>query len=133
MRTPEYARRAVKRYQEKNPERRMWANAKQRAAKAELSFTIEIADIRIPEICPYLGVPLTNRLGEGRLPYNPSIDRIDPEKGYHRDNIEVISFLANRMKQNATKEQLITFAYAVLIKFEPPHGTYTRAAQSDPA
>jgi hypothetical protein len=93
-----------------------WARAKARAYKKNVPFTISIWDIEIPETCPYLGVPLT---GKGPSCYNtPSIDRIIPSLGYIPGNIEVVSMLANRMKNNATIGQLVTFAKAVLEKFE---------------
>ncbi len=41
-------------------------------------------------------------------------DRIDSANGYTKDNIQVISSIANRMKWNATKEQLLTFCKGVL-------------------
>lgn len=50
----------------------------------------------------------------GYSDYSPSIDRIDSTKGYTKDNIQIISSIANRMKWNATKEQLITFAKGIL-------------------
>jgi hypothetical protein len=34
------------------------------------------------------------------------VDRIDPNRGYIADNIWVISWKANRMKSNATLEEL---------------------------
>jgi hypothetical protein len=68
---------------------------------------VELDDIVIPEVCPVLGMKLES--GEGRgchLPSSPSLDRIDPSKGYRRGNIRVISYRANQLKSNATLEEL---------------------------
>jgi len=56
--------------------------------------------------------------GKGRLPNSPSLDRIDPTKGYIKGNVEVISNLANTMKQNATPEELLAFAREVIKRYE---------------
>jgi 16S rRNA C967 or C1407 C5-methylase (RsmB/RsmF family) len=88
---------------------------KARAKIKNIDFNIEYADIVIPDKCPLLGVPF--EVGKNN-PYNPSVDRIDPTKGYVKGNIEVISELANRMKSNANKEQLVTFATNILNRYK---------------
>ncbi len=68
----------------------------------------------IPTHCPYLGCELTYITGQGRLDTTASVDKIDPELGYVKGNVQVISDLANRMKNSATLQQLTTFAKNVL-------------------
>ena len=97
-----------------NWERRLLKTAKGRAKRKNLAFTLVLSDIVIPDKCPYLKVELTRELGQGQVLTNASIDRIDSTKGYTPDNIRVISYLANTMKNNATKEQLSIFAKNVL-------------------
>jgi hypothetical protein len=81
-----------------------------------IEFNITEEDIIIPDVCPYLGIQINNQvmIGHGRHPDAPSLDRIDSSKGYIKGNVQVISDLANRMKQNATSEQLVTFAHNIL-------------------
>lgn len=40
--------------------------------------------------------------------------KIIPSKGYVKDNIQVLSLLANQMKSNATPEELVKFSKNVL-------------------
>ena len=98
-----------------NWHRRLYNSAKYSAQRRGLAFEIKLDDIIIPEVCLYLGVTLTKVLRKGFVPTNPSIDRIDSSKGYIKGNIQVISRLANAMKQNATKEQLHKFATNILM------------------
>ncbi len=89
---------------------RVWLNrVKKRAREIGVEFSIEEEDMRIPETCPLLGIPIL-RTAEHNSPNLPSLDRIDPSKGYVKGNVRVISFLANAMKRDATKEQLLAFA-----------------------
>jgi len=98
----------------KNYARKMWYTAQARARYSNLEFDIHHTDIHIPEYCPYLGIKITTTQNEGRQISNASLDRIDSTKGYIKGNIQVISDLANRMKQDATQEQLISFAKGIL-------------------
>lgn len=106
--------RAVKKYNRQHQNRRLYWSAKQRAQRDGIVFDLEQDDIVIPERCIYLNVPLTNTYGRGRIWTNASIDRVDSTKGYTKENIQIISDLANRMKSNATVEQLVEFATNVL-------------------
>ena len=62
-----------------------------------------------PKNCPVFGKRLTtgNKFSHD---WSPSVDKIIPAKGYVRGNIQIISYLANKMKQDATPEQLKQFA-----------------------
>lgn len=97
-----------------NPARTMLINAKYRAKQWNLDFDLELADISIPELCPVLHVPLV--VGK-RDWYNPSLDRIDNSKGYVKGNVQVISYKANAMKNSATRDELLKFAYWVTASF----------------
>lgn len=84
------------------------------AKRRGLDHNIEETDIIIPEYCPLLGVKLTSLRNSGRVDTNISLDRIDSTKGYIKGNIWVISDLANKMKSNATKGELLTFARGII-------------------
>jgi hypothetical protein len=70
-----------------------------------LTFDIEPEDINIPELCPILGVRLKSNVGGHMKTNSPSLDRIIPELGYVRGNIEVISRRANTIKNDGTAEE----------------------------
>lgn len=65
--------------------------------------------IVVPEVCPVLGIKLnytgTGIEGWSRKDDSPSIDQIIPGKGYTEDNIVVISWRANRIKNDGTPEE----------------------------
>jgi predicted nucleic acid-binding Zn-ribbon protein len=97
------------------PEWRMHQRAKMRCKTSGREFDIEVSDIVIPDICPILGIKLNMNSGRsGAYRNSPSLDRIDNSKGYTKDNIQVISQLANAMKCHATNEELRKFAQWVL-------------------
>ena len=96
----------------------MFTRAKDRASKSNAPFDIAIEDIVTPTHCPYLGIPLFK--GDKKQTHNsPSLDRINPEKGYVKGNVEVISNKANAMKYNATPDELVKFAQEILRRYVP--------------
>ena len=99
--------------------KRLMYNAKKRSKDENVDFNITEDDLIVPEYCPYLDIKLESSQPRGcSRRFVASLDRIDPTKGYIKGNIEVISHLANTMKNNATPEQLIKFAKEVLKRYE---------------
>lgn len=110
-------KKASKEWNANNKDSLILKRLKERAIQKELDFGLTLDDINVPSNCPVFGFAL-QRNQKIPLFNSPSVDRIDPTKGYTKDNIQVISQLANAMKQNATPEQLIKFAYWVLSTYE---------------
>lgn len=101
------ARRCViaREWNKKNHNSVICTRAKKRARKLGIPFDLKKEDIIIPEFCPALGIKL--EYSDGSMSDNsPSIDRIIPELGYVKNNIIIISNRANRLKNNATLEEL---------------------------
>lgn len=94
-------------YRFKNKEKVLLAGAKKRAIKENLEFNLSITDIVLPETCPVFGIPMQMHTGKPG-PDSFSIDRIDPNRGYTKDNIQIICLRANKIKSDATLEELET-------------------------
>jgi len=89
----------------KNIAKEILRSARERARRKGLEFNIEESDIIVPEKCPVLGIPLIQ--GKGKVCRNsPSIDRINPLKGYVKGNVIIVSNLANTIKTNATPSEI---------------------------
>ena len=98
----------------RSAEYRLWDRLRQSAKDSGKEFTIEVEDIIIPEYCPYLNVKLTTEQSDYKLPNYYTGDRIDSSLGYIKGNVQVLSFLANTMKNNATIEQLVEFSKNII-------------------
>ena len=60
--------------------------------------------------CPILGIKF--KRGEGKpIDSSPNLDRIIPEKGYIKGNMQMICQLANRIKTTATPDQVLKVGY----------------------
>lgn len=62
----------------------------------------------IDHLCPILGIKM--EFAKGDRSNSPSIDRIIPSKGYIKGNVVWISDRANRIKQDATSEEIMKVA-----------------------
>jgi hypothetical protein len=108
----EYGRAAVNKSRGKDPVAALVRSAKHRAKQRGIEFTLTATDVVIPEYCPVLGIKIVPHIGTGRHPTHeekdrcPSIDRIENSKGYTPDNIVVVSVRANRLKSDASTDEI---------------------------
>ena len=72
--------------------------------------------------CPIFGVSLIK--GSGQTETSPSIDRIRPDLGYVKGNVQFISARANRIKYNASAGELRQIA-DYIDKYFNPEETYS--------
>lgn len=103
----------MKKLKRTNPGLYLFNKARNRARERGLAFDITPHDVVVPEACPYLGIPLYTDLCK-QSDNSPTLDRIDSSKGYVRNNVEVISMRANRIKNDATGEELLRMAERLL-------------------
>ncbi len=98
-------RRGSARWGRMHPERRLLVQARHRASRRGFEFDIDESDVVVPAHCPVLGIPLAQSTNKAS-PNSPSLDRIDNTRGYVKGNVWVISSRANRLKGDATIEEL---------------------------
>ena len=128
-------RSCIKEYDDNRCRFKKWfISKKSDARKKNIDFTIEPIDIpevkiretitidrmnrkhkswegvEYPKVCPVLGIELDWGVSGKQQPNSPSLDRIDPTKGYIPGNVMIMSTLANKMKSDATPEQLKQFS-----------------------
>lgn len=94
--------------------------AKARAKRLNLQFDLTIDYLKSiwvddGSLCPVLGIPMYST--SDTLDSIPSVDRIDPTRGYVQDNIRIISYRANTLKSNASSKELF-LVYQDLLRIE---------------
>jgi hypothetical protein len=105
---------------------RLTGYARHRAKIHGWPCNLTLHDFEIPEYCPVLGLKLSAGSGK-QQDSSPTLDRIIPDLGYVPGNIRVISYKANRMRSNATLQELKALV-AWLEKVQPEPGRYQTAA-----
>lgn len=83
-------------------------NLSVRAHRAGIPFNLtqEYLDEITPDVCPVLGIALQSNGRRGPSDAAASVDRLNPELGYIKGNVIVVSFRANRLRSNSTPEEL---------------------------
>ena len=78
-----------------------------RARKYKIEFSITYEDLKAvwTDVCPVFGTPLKFNLGF-RKDNSYTVDRMNNSLGYLKGNIRIISWRANRIKLDATLEEL---------------------------
>jgi hypothetical protein len=99
--------------------REKFSRKKANAERTGVPFDIEFADLIWPDVCPVLGIPLDYfNTTKGRNDNAPSFDKIDPAKGYVKSNVMVMSWRANRIKNDGTAEEHRRIAEFMELNFE---------------
>jgi hypothetical protein len=95
----------IKQWRDRSPQKILLISARQRAKRAGIKFSITCSDIPMPEKCPVLGIHL-ERGSRKSSDNSPSIDRINPSLGYVPGNVRIICHRANRLKSDASIEEV---------------------------
>jgi hypothetical protein len=127
QRNSEKARESTQRWRSENPEkikaqktswmkkpenrvRHILGQAKKRASEKGIEFSITLDDLLpLPDVCPVLGIKINYEGNKGKRGFvndSPSIDRIDSSLGYIKGNVKLICWRANRIKSDATIEEM---------------------------
>ena len=107
-----------------NPIPQLIFGFRNRAKKQNVPFDLTVEDMKdliknAADMCPALGVKMEiAKLFANDSNYSPSFDRIDPKKGYIKSNIVIVSNKANRIKSDATVDEIRKVAdfYEKLLK-----------------
>lgn len=100
----DYLKEYNRQYRLEHPKKYLLRKAANNAQQFNREFCITEEDITIPEVCPVLGIPIFLEQQGKAHENSPSLDRFDSSRGYTKDNINVISWKANRLKNNGTLE-----------------------------
>jgi hypothetical protein len=66
-------------------------------------------------LCAISGIPMTTFVGHGRQIYNISIDRIDSNLGYTKDNVQLVCAHINMMKADLDTKVLLSICNKIIL------------------
>lgn len=92
----------------------MIRNIKGSAKRRKLEFNLDYSDITLPKYCPLLEIEIDYSRKSFNNFNSATVDRMDNSKGYIKNNIIILSRLANSMKNEANFELLKTFSKNII-------------------
>lgn len=95
------------RYRGSSPRNFLQSLSKKKCERRNLTldFLLELYNRQNGQ-CAISGVTMTYITGSGRVPTNISIDRIDSDKGYEEENVQLVCRQVNIMKSELSLEEL---------------------------
>jgi len=94
---------------------------KQKCKDKEIEFDLDAGWFleKLNGNCELTGLPfdlakVNMSSGEGPRPNIPSIDKIDPAKGYTKDNCRMLLYCVNAFKQTMTDKQMLKIAEKIV-------------------
>jgi hypothetical protein len=85
-------------------QRARFTRKKQNSKQTGWEWLVKFHEINWPTHCPILGLEI-DYFTEIRKENSASFDRIDNSKGYVKGNVHIISWRANRIKNDGTAEE----------------------------
>ena len=65
-------------------------------------------------LCAISKIPMTFNIYNGKNSLNISLDKIDPKKGYIKDNVQLLCFYVNQMKSDLNLNELVYFCKQIV-------------------
>lgn len=84
--------------------RQKFRQKKANALRLGKIWTVSFGDLDWPTHCPILGLEI-DYFSEGRIENSCSFDQIIPNLGYTKENTRIVSWRANRIKNDGTAEE----------------------------
>ena len=96
-------------------------SAKRRSSQKEIPFEISakfLKDLYIEQngLCYYSGMPISMVKRDPRVlhdPFKMTLDRVDPKKGYVKDNVVWCAYCVNSMKQKMPLKTFVNVCRAI--------------------
>lgn len=99
----------------------LWHACWSRSKDKQIDFDLDMNEIHqtlVTGVCAKTGhkfeIQAKGRNYKDRSPYTPSIDKIDPSKGYTKDNIQIVCWWYNLAKSTFTDDEVLKLCKAVI-------------------